>query len=144
LTDSAVMEGEIVLSPAARPGLYRPTRYEAFHISHDTNRTYPVRLDVVVSYTRDLQRREVPCPAPATLQEAIDRALATSAFNHKDKLAIKATDATTSKITLHLYAVKRKSAPDYVWRDHVQYREHRLYVDPVCALDWAVLAGDHA
>jgi len=138
---SAVLSGELV-TRAPRPDAYRPTRYEGFIVSVDTGRTYPLRLDREVSHTRELERQERPCAPPATLKEAVGAALRNHVLNHKDKLVIKATDEATGKATLHLYAVRRKSAPDYVWRNHVQVREHRLYVEPICDLSWAVLAGE--
>ena len=74
---------------------------------------------------------------------SLDDALATvltsgQSIEHKDHLLIRETGARG--VQCHLFAVKRQAAPIYVWRDHQQVREHRLYAAPVCVIDGGVVA----
>jgi hypothetical protein len=38
-------------------------------------------------------------------------------------------------VKLHLFAIRRRSQPRYVHKDHVSRRVHDLYPEPVCTLD---------
>jgi hypothetical protein len=75
---------------------------------------------------------------PATLDEAMTAATA-NCLAHKDRLAIRETDQLTGATVLHLYAVKQKSAPRYVWKDHRQQAVRDLYLEPICSVPGEVL-----
>ena len=75
----------------------------------------------------------------ASLDEALVAVLAgRQVIDHKDHVLIRETGPLGVK--LHLYAIKKQSAPIYVWRDHRQVREHRLYAAPLCVIDAGVVA----
>ncbi len=101
--------------PRARATRIQSKRYEAFQIS-EFGRTYPKPID----------------PAE-TLQDALNAAVVTCI--HKDNLVIKEIDDQRGEVKLHIYAVKRKSTPNYVYRDHEYHREHRLYPELLCVVD---------
>lgn len=81
----------------------------------------------------------------ADLSDAVTLALGTIGitFDHKDHLLIRETFPAidgSQRIVLHIYAVKRKSAPSYVWRGHQQVRVNQLYPAHLFSMDAAVLA----
>jgi hypothetical protein len=83
-----------------------------------------------------------------SLKEAVERGKV-HCF-HKDHLLVREVDNSGdhiperlgggTKVRLHLYAIKRKSAPRYVYRGHVQERVHDLYAAPVCVVDASMFA----
>ena len=77
----------------------------------------------------------------ATVDEALNEALTRQHVDHKEHLAIRETGESGSR--LHLFAIKRKSSPAYVWdaRQQRTVAQHRLYAAPVCVMDERVLAG---
>lgn len=84
----------------------------------------------------------------ATLDEALASALTKMALDHKDHLVIRETGRHSVKLRadeplewLHVFAVKRRSDPRYVWEGHVQKRVHNLYPAHVVTIDAAALAG---
>ena len=85
----------------------------------ENGRTYPLIVDC------------------ASLEEAVERGKV-ECF-HKEHLLIREVGA--GKERLHLYAIKKRSAPTYVYRDHDYRRQDRLYAAPVCVIDGAMLAG---
>ena len=58
---------------------------------------------------------------------------------HKDHLLIREVGPGGDK--LHLFAIRKRSTPTYVYRDHDYQRQDRLYAAPVCVMDAAMLAG---
>lgn len=120
---TAALATEIL--PAAVP--YSPTRFDAFRIA-DMGKGNPQR-----TYKVDIEGYLLP-----TVEAARDAALLGQAFAHKDHLIIRETGERGVK--LHVFAIKRKSTPTYVWEGHVQKRVNRLYADPVCTIDGGVLA----
>jgi len=95
---------------------YSAKRYEAFRVS-DGKRTSALYLNC----------------EPASLQEALNAAMI-RCF-HKDFLVINETDEANGEMTLHTYAIKRKSRPTYVYRDYVTTRVHDLYAEQLFAFD---------
>ncbi len=81
----------------------------------------------------------------ANIEEALQSTLSgeyasTQALFHKNALAIRETDGQASR--LHLYVIKRKSTPRYVYHNHIMRREHDLYADPVCVIDGTVFVTE--
>jgi hypothetical protein len=73
----------------------------------------------------------------STLDEALNGAMV-HCF-HKEHLLIReVADARTRN---HLYAIKKRSAPTYIYRDHEYHRQDRLYAAPVCVIEGDMLAG---
>lgn len=73
----------------------------------------------------------------STLDEAVNGAQL-HCF-HKDHLLVR--EAGEGVDRFHLYAIKKRSAPTYVYRDHQYHRQDRLYAAPVCVIDGALFAG---
>jgi hypothetical protein len=104
-----------------RPERMVATTFDAFRIC-EGGRTYPLGK-----------------VGAATLDEALAAVLTGSqVILHKEHVLIR--EDGPRGVRMHLFAVKRQAAPVYVWRDHVQVREHRLYAAPVCQFDAGVIA----
>jgi hypothetical protein len=56
---------------------------------------------------------------------------------HKDHLLIR--EVAGERDILHLYAIKRKSHPRYVYRNYAYDRVHDLYAAHVCTIDARML-----
>jgi hypothetical protein len=109
------------LATHLRPQAYTGKTYKAFRVT-ESNRTHPHRI----------------VGTPATLDEALNAALTgPSSLYHKDKLVIRESEA--GKVTLHVFAIKRKSKPDYVREGFETRRVQRLYAEPVCSIDGEIL-----
>lgn len=72
-----------------------------------------------------------------TIDEALSKTLAgdrasSSGIFHKDHLAIRETDEAGTRV--HLYAIKRKSAPRYEYRNYVTRPVHDLYAMKACVI----------
>ncbi len=102
----------------ARASRYSAKTYAAFRVSD--GRTDRLRLN-----------------APASLTAAVGDAQLLCL--HKETLLIRETDEETGAVKLHLYAIKRRSAPDYVHEGFVTRRVQRLYAEKLCEIDGAVL-----
>jgi len=102
---------------------YAPARYEAFRVCEAT-KGYSARPRTTYALG-DL-------PA-ATLDEALNAALAKSPLAHKEHLAIRETDEHGARV--HLFAIKRKSQPTYRYVGHEHVRQHDLYAAPVCVME---------
>lgn len=63
----------------------------------------------------------------ATFDEALEMAVVSSV--HKSKLAIRRTNEMTGEVTLHLYAVRKRSKPVYQYRDYITTRIQPLYAE---------------
>lgn len=73
---------------------------------------------------------------PVSLDDA--RNAAAARCQHKDTLLIRETGDHGDM--LHLYAIKRKSAPSYEYdRNHILHRMNTLYADFICKADASVL-----
>jgi hypothetical protein len=112
--------------PAAEP--YTAVRFEAFRITEQVKAPYGGP-----SPRTTYALGEVP---GTSLEEALNATLAKCLLMHKDHLAIRETSERGSRV--HLYAIKRKSQPDYRTEGHRVVREHRLYAAFVCSMDRAV------
>lgn len=108
-------------APRAVP--YSPTTYAAFRIS-ESGRTYAVEIDGYL----------LP-----TVEAARDAALIAQAFAHKDHLLIR--EEGDRGVKMHLFAIKQKSTPRYVHRDHVTRAVRDLYAAPVCSFDAGVIGA---
>lgn len=74
---------------------------------------------------------------PESLQAAVQAAQ--GRCFHRDHLAIHETDEA-GNVRVHVYAIKRKSAPSYEHdRNHIPRRVHTLYAVEVCVLGGEVL-----
>jgi hypothetical protein len=104
--------------PSGSVSAFAQAQYEAFQVSD--NRTYALGHI-----------------SGATIDEALNGVLAGFALFHKQHLVIRETDESGSR--LHVYAIKRRSAPNYVYRDHAYHRQDVLYAAPVCAIDNDIL-----
>lgn len=76
--------------------------------------------------------------AAATLPDALNEALTRKLFDHKDHLLIRETGERGVK--LHLYAIKQKSRPRYVLKDHVTRAVRDLYPAHLCTIDGGIFA----
>jgi hypothetical protein len=90
----------------------------AYRIS-ESGRTYPVIVDC------------------NSLEQAVDGAKI-QCF-HKEHLLIR--EVGNGRDRLHIYAIRQKSTPRYVHKDHVTRAVRDLYAAPVCSFDGAMLAG---
>lgn len=108
-------------TPTPRPIPYTGKTFTAFRVTESPARTYPVQIT----------------GTPASVDEALAQSIGT--FIQKEKLLIRETDDATGKTTLHLFAIKRRSTPDYVWVGGKQERVNRLYAELVCEIDGAAL-----
>lgn len=90
---------------------YSPATYYLYRVSG--GRTYPMIVDC------------------NTLQEAVDGGKVRC--QHKDNLLIREVEG--GRVKCHLYTIKRKSQPRYVYRDYQTTRVHDLYADHVCTFD---------
>jgi hypothetical protein len=70
-----------------------------------------------------------------SLKEAVEGAKVSC--QHKEHLLIKEVGPTGQR--LHLFAIRRKSNPRYVWQGHEQKRVHDLYAAEVCSFDGGVV-----
>jgi hypothetical protein len=57
--------------------------------------------------------------------------------DHKQHLLIR--ELGDRGVRLHLFAIKKKAAPRYVWQGHEQKRVHDLYAAEVCSFDGGVV-----
>ena len=103
---------------APRAVRFSPVCFYAYRIT-ESGRTYPLIVDC------------------STLQEAIDGAKVQC--QHKDHLLIREVSDQADKH--HLFAIKRKSAPRYVYKDYQTTRVHDLYAAPVCSFDGRIIAA---
>ena len=108
-----------IAEPRAVP--FQATSYAAFRIC-ENGRTYKVDIDGYL----------LP-----TVEAARDAALIGQAFAHKDHLLVRET--SDRGVKLHLFAIRRKSNPRYVWQGHEQKRVHDLYAAEVCSFDGGVV-----
>lgn len=115
---------QLLASIAAEDGravAYSAKEYAAFRVCElgDGHRTYPMGP-----------------VAATTLPDALNETMVLC--THKEMLVIRETG--DGQVLLHLYSIKRRSAPDYTFRDHAYHREHRLYAAHVCTIDGGVIA----
>lgn len=61
---------------------------------------------------------------------------------HGEKLAIR--EEGPNGVKVHLYAIRKKSAPVRVYRGHRYVNTYPLYADPICTIDGAAFAGTKA
>jgi hypothetical protein len=71
----------------------------------------------------------------STLEEAVEGAKVYCI--HKEHLLIREIGEGVDR--LHIYAIKRKSAPRYVYKDYQTHRQHDLYAAPMCVIDAGIL-----
>lgn len=111
--------------PVAEP--YTATRFDAFRVANVSAGKEPKWRTYAVDLGGYLIR---------TVAEARDAALIGQAFAHKDQLIIRETG---DSVRLHVFAIKRRSAPVYTYRDHRKVRLQPLYADPLSVIDGGVL-----
>ena len=118
------MSTNLALDTAMRAEPYSPKHYAAFRVVPGLNadRTYSCK----------------PIEA-GELGDALNEALAGQAFSHKDHLVIQETDDRGMR--MHLFAIKRRSAPSYVYANFETKRVQPLYAAPLCVIDAGVVAG---
>lgn len=124
MTDLRTALVESIAAEDARAVPYSATRYEVFKVA-DPGGPFPQR-----TYARGDVKAQ-------SLDEAVTEALLGTAFSHKDFLLVRETGDRGMK--LHLYSIKKRSAPTYAFRDHAYHREHRLYAAHVCSIDGGIL-----
>jgi hypothetical protein len=120
LTRSCAQEG---LGP--RAVVYTMTTFHAFHITQGMKGLKEVALG---GRTYDCGRLNA-----GTLEEALNEALSSKLISHKETLVLQ--EIGERGVKLHLFAIRRRSQPRYVHKDHVSRRVHDLYPEPVCTLD---------
>jgi hypothetical protein len=99
----------------ARAARFSAIDFAAFKVS-ETGRTYELG----------------PVDA-SNVPDAVNAALGQFVLHHKEHLLIRETSERGS--TLHIYSIRRKSAPRWVHKDHVPRAVHDLYADAVCSID---------
>lgn len=77
--------------------------------------------------------------AATSLKDALAEATSRWSWDRGDRLGIREIGPKLDR--LHVYAVRRKSAANYTYRDHAQHREHARWLDHVCTIDLNVIAG---
>jgi hypothetical protein len=111
--------------PAARATRYTGKSFAAFRVTNDGKRTYPHPF----------------AGEPETIDQARDLALTgPKLIAHKDCLLIRETDEASGATVLHLFAIKKKSTPDYVRDGFTTRAVHRLYAEKICEIDGSALA----
>lgn len=121
------------LSPidtAVRPLRYAATTFEAYSVSERHKPAFNPDLP----WQRTVKLGEINA---ATVDEAVNAALASHALLHKEHLVIR--EEGPRGVRIHLFAIKRRSAARFVWQDHRQVRVHDLYAELVCEIDGGVL-----
>jgi hypothetical protein len=119
-----------LIEAVARPTPYTGKTFAAFKLSDiGANgpkwRTSPIPLDGYF----------------ASLDQTRDAALTgRNQPGHKDCLLIRETDDATGATVLHLFAIKKKSTPDYVRDGFTTRAVHRLYAEKICEIDGSALA----
>lgn len=106
-----------IAEPRAVP--FRATTFAAFKVN-ESGRTYALG--------------QVDAPS---VKDAVNASVGKFALHHKEHLLLRETGPAGVKI--HLFAIKRRSNPRYVWQGHEQKRVHDLYADPVCSFDGGVV-----
>ena len=106
---------------ATRPVRYGDLSFKAFRIAESNGRLS--RLQIADDHV--------------TVEEAIDDAKLRCI--HKDKLLIRSFNDRTGEVRLHLYAIKRQSRANYVYRDYQTVREHPMYAEAICVIDGEAL-----
>lgn len=107
------------VAPIAEPRAVRfnATCFYPYRVT-ESGKTYPLVVDC------------------ASLKEAVEGAKVRCL--HKEHLLIK--EAGPNGVRLHLFAIRKKAAPRYVWEGHVQKRVQDLYAAPVCSFDAGVIS----
>lgn len=77
--------------------------------------------------------------AATSLQEALAETTERWVWDRGQRLGVREIGAGND--LLHVYAVRKKSAPRYEYRGHRQYREHERWLEHICTIDLNVLAG---
>ena len=108
---------------------YAHTSFRAFKVSQGSHRGKETPLG---GRTYDLG-----VIAADTLDEALNEALARGGVAHKEHLVIQ--ESGERGIRLHLFAIRKKSAPRWVMKDHVQRAVYDLYASPMCTVDGGIL-----
>jgi hypothetical protein len=107
---------------------YHAVRFDAFRICEAAPAPYggpPARTTYSLG--------EIPA---SSLDEALNAVLIKCLLCHKEHLAIRETTDRGARV--HLYAIKRKSTPQYRYENHQQVRVHPLYAAPLCVIDGPV------
>lgn len=107
-----------VLAEAPQAVRFSPRCFYAFRVA-ENGRTYPLIVDC------------------NTLDEAVMGAMVHCI--HKEHLLIR--EVEDGRARNHLFAIRKRSAPTYVYRDHDYHRQDRLYAAPVCVIEGDLLAG---
>lgn len=136
------LAGELLgMEPRAVP--YAVVSYEAFRVSQGFERGKGFPL-----HGRTLSLGIIEA---STLDEAVAAALARAMIDHKETLLIRETGtklvrwaSTTEERPfdlLHVFQIKRKADPRYVYEGHERKRVHDLYAAPVVTVDCAAIGG---
>jgi hypothetical protein len=101
--------------------------YEAFNLGRDAK-----------------DRTSLYEPLSATvLNDALAEATSRWSWDRGDRIGIRELGPKIDR--LHVYAVRRKSAANYAYRDYGQHREFARWLDHICTIDLNVVAGiNHA
>jgi hypothetical protein len=113
-----IFQGIVEAHGAPRAVPFNAVRFYPYRVT-ENGRTLPLIVDC------------------ATLEEAVEGGKV-HCF-HKDHLLVR--EVRDGSDRLHLYAIKKKSAPTYVYRDYGYHRQDRLYAAPVCVIDAALLGA---
>jgi hypothetical protein len=79
-------------------------------------------------------------PLSATvLDDALAETTQRWSWDRGDRLGIREIGAKVDR--LHVYAVRRKSAANYTYRDYAEHREFARWLDHICTIDLNIIAG---
>jgi hypothetical protein len=119
--------------PIASTQPYSATRFEAFRIVEASKQSPADEWSKRPPQRTTYALGDIPA---TSLGEALNATLGKCLILHKEHLAIRETNDRGSRV--HLFSIRRKSAPSYRFVDHQQVREHRLYAAHLCTFDGGV------
>lgn len=114
------MTEAVAVRAIARPGRLVEETFDAFRIKPDG--------DIYA----DLRGNPEPIVSGETLQQCADDAAIRCA--HKAQFAVRHIDHRTGAVVLHIYQVRQKSTPTYVYRDYQTTRVQPLYAEKVASV----------
>jgi hypothetical protein len=113
---------EATAGDIARP---RPQR-----LVHETFEAFRVKDSGEVF--SDLRGNPTPIATADTLKECADAA--TIQCSHKAQFVIRHTDQRTGEVVLHIFQVRQKATPTYVYSDYQTRRVQPLYSEKVASV----------
>jgi hypothetical protein len=75
-------------------------------------------------------------PEPMCSADTLEQCAADAAIRcvHKAQFAVRHTDCRTGEVVLHIYQVRQKSTPTYLYKDYLTTRVHPLYPEKIASV----------